>query len=233
MVEILSVVDGSVPLYVRSNASFYEQLAEEFYSTVYKEQDEETYRELFAGYCFKWRRDMTNEDVQDYLLKSGCMENEDIQAIRRFYIEHAEPFQQAMLSSGLKEGGKYTLLYLNEFGFPVLDRITFYRMAPKQYAQHTDAVSMVVRKAGARKSVRICLCNCSLAIYEGWHKIKDTDTYVCLDNQITEGGLVAVTTKRTKYSCFDARFFTDVVTRLGKPLLEYRIFVKAGDKMYA
>ena len=219
----------TMPAYIRSNAGFYDRIAEEFYEETAKARTKEEYDLAFAKICRCWMKDLTNEDVQRYLLESGIMEAEDMAAIRKFYIDNAGDFQKAILSANMQEGKKYTLVYLNDFGFPVLDKITFYGCSPCQYAQYTDAVKMIFKRARKRTMMGKYFYGTSLAIYEGWYDISKEDTYKKTGESST------VTTYISKYTCFDSRYFSDMVEKLGTPLVEYRNFrVREADgKVFA
>ena len=228
MMETYYNTTNTLPSYIRSNAGLYDRIAETFYTEIAKAHTEEEYKNTFSKMCRYYMKDFSNEDVQRYLLESGTMETEDIEAIKQFYIDNAEPLQKTILSSNMEEGKRYTLVYMNEFGFPVADKITFMSVTPCQYAQYTDAVKMVFKRARKRNAIAKYFYNCSIAIYEGWHDLQKEDTY----NKTRE--TAEVTCYMSKYTCFDSRFFSDAVEKFGKPLAEYRNF-KTGTngKVYA
>lgn len=206
--------------YIRSNAGFYNHIAEEFFSVTCQTPTKEEYEKLLFCFCRRWQRELTDENVLEYFVESGEMELDTINEFRMFYLENAEPFQKAIISAGLIVGKKYTLVYMNEFGFPVADKIVFKGISICQYAQFTDAIKMTVRRARKRADVYINFYDCSLAIYEGWNDIPEDVSNVKINDHL----------RQSKYGCFDARYFDDCVTYFGKPVVEYRNFkVRESD----
>lgn len=206
--------------YIRSNAGFYNHIAEEFFTITCQAPTKEEYEKLLFSFCKRWQRELTDENVLEYLIESGEMDPDTVDEFRQFYIENAEPFQKAIINANLIVGNKYTLVYMNEFGFPVADKIVFKGVSPCQYAQYTDAVKMTARRARKRTDERITFYDCSLAIYEGWKELPDEVSHVKINDHL----------KQSKYSCFDARYFEDCVEYFGKPVVEYRNFkVRESD----
>lgn len=206
--------------YVRSNASFYNHIAEEFFTTTCQTKTMEGYVKLLFSFCKRWKRELTDENVLEYFVESGEMEPDTIDEFRQFYIENAEPFQKAIINANLVKGNKYTLVYMNEFGFPVADKIVFKGVSICQYAQFTDAIKMTIRRARKRTDVSINFYDCSLAIYEGWNDLPEDVSHVKINDHL----------RQSKYSCFDARYFEDCVKYFGEPVVEYRNFkVRESD----
>lgn len=217
-----------LPAYIKSNAEFYNRIAEDFYSRTAKAHTKDEYLTEFSNVCNYWKRDLTDDNVIKYFILSGVMEIDDIKAIQQYYIDNAEDFQKAILSANLEKGKKYTLVYLNEYGFPIADKITFDSMNVCQYAQYTDAVKMTFKRYKKRGLTGRYFYNCSLAIYEGWHDSTKQDVYNTVEE--TENATIY----KSKYTCFDARFFSEMVERLGKPLFEYKAFkVGKNGTVYA
>ena len=200
--------------YIRSNASFYNHIAEGFFNTTSAAHTKEEYNKLLFSFCKKWQRELTDENVLAYFLESGEMEPDIIQEFRQFYIDNAEPFQKAIINANLIIGKKYTLVYMNEFGFPVADKIVFKGVFLCQYAQYTDAIKMMARRARKRTDVYINFYDCSMAIYEGWKDLPETVSHEKIGEYLY----------KSKYACFDARYFEDCVRYFGKPVVEYRNF---------
>lgn len=217
------------PSYISSQTKFYNQIAENYFSSIASAHTKEEYDAVMAQICRKWMREFTNENVLTYYLESGQMDSDDIETIRKYYVDHAEPFQKAVLSANLKCGRKYTLVYLSEFGFPVADKITFRDVTPCQYAQYTDAVRMVYRAARKRSDVAHYFYNCSIAIFEGWRDMDDKIGY----EKVNETDNVI--TWKSKYTCFDASFFEDSIKSMGTPFFEYRNYKtrKTDGKVFA
>ncbi len=224
-----SYIYNTLPTYIVSNTGYFQNIVEEFFSKTASAHTKDEYVKSFSAVCRRYMKDLTDENVQRYLLKSGLMELETIEEIKQFYIDNAGELQRTILSANMQQGRKYTLVYLNEFGFPVADRIVFHSISICQYAQFTDAVKITFKRYRKRSYDGCYFYDQSIAIYEGWHELKKEDTY----NKVEE--TEKVTMWKSKYSCFDAAFFTDIVTRLGKPIAEYRNFKvrKADGKVFA
>ena len=206
--------------YIRSNSSFYNRIAEEFFSVTCQAPTKEEYDKLYFSFCKRWQRELTDENVLEYFIESGGMEPDTIAEFRQFFIENAEPFQKAIINAGLVIGNKYTLVYMNEFGFPVADKIMFKGVSPCQYAQFTDAIKMTVRRARKRTDECINFYDCSLAIYEGWKDLPEDVSHIKINDHL----------KQSKYSCFDSRYFDDCVNYFGNPVVEYKNFkVRESD----
>lgn len=206
--------------YIRSNAGFYNRIARKYFTVISQAKTKEEYEKLFYSFCKRWQRELTDENVLSYFVESGEMEPDTIAEFKQFYIDHAEPFQKAIINANLIIGSKYTLVYMNEFGFPVADKIVFKGVSPCQYAQYTDAIKMTVRRARKRSDVYINFHDCSMAIYEGWHDLPEDVTHVKISDNL----------RQSKYGCFDARYFDDCVKYFGKPAVEYRNFkVRESD----
>lgn len=206
--------------YIRSNASFYNHIVEEFFTVTCQAQTREEYEKLLFSFCKRWQRELTDENVLDYLVESGEMKPDTVDEFRQFYIENAEPFQKAIINANLIQGNKYTLVYMNEFGFPVADKIVFKSVSICQYAQFTDAIKMTVRRARKRTDERINFYDCSLAIYEGLKDLPEDVSHVKINGHL----------RQSKYSCFDVKYFEDCVKYFGNPVVEYRKFkVRESD----
>jgi hypothetical protein len=200
--------------YIRSNAGFYDHIAREYYSVTAQAKTKEEYNKFMFTFCKRWKKELTDENVLAYFLESGEMETDTIEEFKRFYIDNAEQFQKTIINANLIIGKKYTLVYMNDFGFPVADKIVFKGASPCQYAQYTDAIKLTVRRAKKRSDVYVNFYDCSLAIYEGWHELPEDVAYERVNDHL----------RLSKYSCFDARYFEDCVNYFGKPIVEYRNF---------
>lgn len=207
-----------LPPYILHQTGFYNQIAKEYYEETAKAHIKEDFEQALDHMCQKWRRELTDQNVMMYYLESGEMEPDEIKTIQQWYIDHAEPFQKAMIDADLQPGGKYTIFYLNDFGFPVTRKITFHGMWPCQYAQYTDAIKIEFREFRKRSDIVTTLYNCSVAIYEGWKELNREDVQKKVSDQN------GVEVWQSKYGCFDARFFEDGLTALGKPLLVWKNF---------
>ena len=114
------------------------------------------------------------------------------------------------------------------FSFPVSQKITLHSVEETNWAQYDDAVRFVFKPYRKRRYYQKYFYNCSLAIYDGWVDLDKNVGY-----QIEERNGIKI--KKSLYSCFDSRFFTDAIQSLGKPMFEYRHFEtrKSDGKVFA
>ena len=131
-----------IPRYILSQKCFYNSIAENFYTTTSQAHTKEEYEKALKTVCNKWRGELTDSDVLNYFFIEGIMEIETINEIKQYFIDNAGEFQKTILNANLKQGNKYTLVYMSEFGFPIADKITFDNITPVQYAQYEDAILM-------------------------------------------------------------------------------------------
>jgi len=143
-------------------------------------------------------------------------------------LEYAEPLQKAILNARLVKGGKYTLVYCNDFGFPVSVKITFEFIELTTYAQHSDVVKMLFVPYRKRKMRGKYFYNMSVMIFEGWQDMKEEDTKTVLKDD----GVVKTTI--SKYACFDSRYIDDLEKVFKNPVVIYKDY-KTGvnGKIYA
>ena len=113
------------------------------------------------------------------------------------------PLQAAFYRAGMKKDMRYTLVMLNDFGFPVALRLTFTSATLTTYAQYPDAVNMIFTPVKKRLSRYMYLYNHSFLIYSGWRELKDNIAY-----NVSQDG--STTTRMSKYACFDERFMDDI-----------------------
>lgn len=217
------------PLYIRNQAEYYQQIAQDHFETISKAKTKQEYDEAMSRSCIFHRRDFCNPDVMQYYLESGIMEPEEVEIIKQWYIQYAGDFQKTILSANLKVGEKYTLVYLNEFGFPVAQKIVLQSVDLATYAQHDDVVLLTFKPYRKRSLYRKYFYDCSLSIYQGWRDLKESDIY----NVLSENDRVTV--KQSKYGCFDARFYEDIVKSWGDALVNYRKYKvrKSDGKVFA
>ena len=143
-------------------------------------------------------------------------------------LKYAGPIQTAFLKAGMKHGGRYTIFRLNDFGYPVAQKIEFQSMTLTTYAQHWDAVELIYRPCRSRKVYKTWFYVGSFAICKGWQDLPENFGYEVL--QSSSG----VTISRSKYGCFDSRFFEDMKAVIKDVLTiseDYRVGV--NGKVYA
>lgn len=167
------------------------------------------------------------EDGEELESKTVVTKQEALTAFYEMLQKYADPFQKAVYGK-LEEGRKYTLVYLNDFGFPVTQKITFHSMDCRTYAQHSDVIEMFFTPYRKRNQYRQIFYNQSLMIFEGWQDMKESDT----KETIKENDSMKVT--KSKYACFDARYIDDLEHVFKNPIVVYKDY-KTGvnGKIYA
>lgn len=142
--------------------------------------------------------------------------------------KYAESLQKALYNAKMVEGGKYTLVYLNDFGFPVAQRITYHEMQLCTYVQYSDCVRLVFTPYRKRKMYAKTFYNTSLMIFEGWQDLKEED----IKNTISDNGKVKTTI--SKYGSFDAQYIDDLEKVFKNPVVIYKDYKQGvNGKMYA
>ena len=126
------------------------------------------------------------------------------------------------------EGERYTLVYLNDFGFPVAQKIIFQSMELTTYAQYSDVVKMIFKPYRKRSLYQKYFYNNSLMIFKGWQDMKESDTKEILkDND-------SLKIIKSKYSGFDARYIDDLEKVFKNPVVIYKNFKEGKNgKLYA
>lgn len=155
------------------------------------------------------------EEIEEKISKS---EKEAMDLYKKMVEKYLEPLQKAVFMAGLVPGNKYTLFYLNDFGFPVCQKITFERMEFSTYAQYSDVVKLVFKPYRKRSMYQKYFYNCSLSIFEGWQDLKEED----IKTTIRENEHIKIT--QSKYSCFDANYIKDGNKILKNPIMIYEDF---------
>lgn len=143
-------------------------------------------------------------------------------------LEFQKAIAELVIAGKLVPGNKYTLVYLNDFGWPVSQKITLHSTEETHYSQYDDAVRFVFKPYRKRNYYQKYFYNCSLAIYNGW---VDLDKNVGYQVEKRNGMVI----RKSLYGCFDARFYIDAVASLGEPILDYRHFTtrKTDGKVFA
>jgi hypothetical protein len=151
---------------------------------------------------------------------------------RRIFSEmlqhHAEPLQKAFSGAGLVPGGRYTIFSLNDFGFPSIQKITFHEMEFTTYAQHRDVVNLIFTPYRKRKRYSKLFHDQSFISCDGWQDVDESN----VKDTLTDSPDIRIT--KTKYSCFDARYFEDAQKYLTNIIAVYKDY-KTGTngKVYA
>lgn len=201
------------PSYITSQPGFYQNIVNQYYTAIASAKTEEEYNTALSSICRRFRNDFTNQYVMAYLVNECGFEDEE--TVNQWYIDNAGPIQKAFLSADLKAGCKYTLVYYSDFGFPVSVQITFDSMKICGYAQYDDAVLLFFKQKGKRKIIgKYFYGYKKLAIYEGWKELPEDFSF----NTIRTGS--DYTLKKSKYTSFDDRYFSDSVNYFGTPILQ-------------
>lgn len=190
------------------------------------------YAELFGGYSGKRKIIVSasepfsgeysvmamyenGEEIEEI---SPQTEQEAIKAWDAMMEKYLEPLQKAIFKAGLIPGERYTLFYLNDFGFPVCQKIVFEGMKFTTYAQYSDVVKLKFKPYRKRSLYEKFFYNCSLSIFKGWQDLKEEDT----KETLKEDEQVKIT--RSKYSCFDANYIKDGNRLLKNPVMIFENF---------
>lgn len=167
------------------------------------------------------------EDGEEIESKTAENEADALKTFDEIFNNHAGKLQKAVCGK-LKEGEKYTLVFLNDFGFPVTQKIVFHSATCTTYAQHSDCIDMIFTPYRKRAKYRKYFYNCSLMIFEGWQDLKETDT----KEVVRDDGETKLL--KSKYACFDRAYIEDVERILKNPVVIYKDY-KTGvnGKVYA
>lgn len=167
------------------------------------------------------------EDGTELESTTAATEKEAAKAFDEILLKYAEPLQKALYNK-LKEGEKYTLVYLNDFGYPVAQKIKFHSMKCTTYAQYSDVVEMVFTPYRKRSQVKKRFYESSLMVFKGWQELKEDDTHEVLKNN------ESVKITKSKYSCFDSRYIDDLENSFKDAVVIYKNYkIGKNGKMYA
>ena len=200
------------------------------------------HEELGGGYAMGPRYTVDTAEIEQGLFETMVLRNSDDELdVRRtdneeqarkdfaeLLLKYAGQIQSAFLKADMQQGKRYTIFRLNDFGFPVAQKIEFVSMKLTTYAQHWDAVEIIYRPCRSRKTYKTWFYEGSFAICKGWQDLPENFGYEVL--QSTSG----VTISKSKYGCFDSRFFEDMKTVIRDVLAvceDYRVGV--NGKVYA
>ena len=141
--------------------------------------------------------------------------------------KYAGPLQKAVNAAGLVPGHRYTLVYLNDFGFPVARKITYHSMRFKTYAQYSDVVELVFTPYRKRSKHSDLFYNRSLMIFDGWQDMDEA----AISDVLKDDGNVKVT--QSKYTCFSANYIEDLEKAFKDPVLVYKDYRRGTNgKLY-
>lgn len=159
------------------------------------------------------------ENGEELESRTVSTEIEVIKVFDNLLLKYTEPLQCALYNK-LQPGKKYTLVYLNEFGFPVAQKITFHSMRTTTYAQYSDVMEMIFTPYRKRTKYRKLIYNCSMMIFEGWQDLKEEE----LKETLEDNKNVKIT--KSKYGCFDSRYIDDLENCFKNPVVIYIRIIK-------
>lgn len=145
-------------------------------------------------------------DSEELDCRTSYTEEQAKKDFKELLMKYAGKVQNTFLKADMKPGQRYTIFRMNDFGFPVAQKITFESMDLTTYAQHWDTVGMVYRPFRSQKSYRTFFFEGSFAICEGWQDLPENFGYEVLKSTSE------VTVSRSKYLCFDSRYFEEMKT---------------------
>lgn len=133
-------------------------------------------------------------------------------------VRYAEPLQREFMCAELTEGEHYTLVYLSEWGFPVVEKITYHGHSFATYAQYSDVVKLSCTPYRKRsRHTKYITGSHELMIFKGWQDLTNKNSFL-FDH--AEAGKIRVL--RSKYSCHDGRYLDDLRKAFRNPALIYR-----------
>lgn len=159
------------------------------------------------------------ENGEELESRAVSTEIEAIKVFDNLLLKYMEPLQCALYNK-LQPGKKYTLVYLNEFGSPVAQKITFHSMRTTTYAQYSDVMEMIFTPYRKRTKYRKLIYNCSMMIFEGWQDLKEEE----LKETLEDNKNVKIT--KSKYGCFDSRYIDDLENCFKNPVVIYIRIIK-------
>lgn len=171
--------------------------------------------EVFPGEYSVMAMYENGEEIEEEITHTG---KEAIDFFYQMAEKYMEPLQRAVFTAGLERGKKYTLFYLNDFGFPVCQKVIFERAEFTTYAQYSDVVKLIFKPYRKRNLYQKYFYNCSLSIFEGWQNLKEEDT----KEVIKENSHVKII--RSKYGCFDGNYIKDGNGILKNPVMIHENF---------
>jgi len=123
----------------------------------------------------------------------------------------------------LKVGGKYTVLFTNDFLGCSTFQITLERAHVDKWAQYSDAVYLEFRRKRKRRSERMVFAgeHKKFAVFNG-HIDIPTDPFMAEE----DSGVAGVTVRKSRYSSFDKRYFTDAIDVATNHMKQYPVVAK-------
>lgn len=169
-----------------------------------------------------------DEDGEELTGHKAHDEDSITEAFYNLINQYAEPLQKTVYCARLVPGGKYTLAYCNEFGFPVAQKITLDSVQLTSYAQFSDCVRLAFIPYCKRTKYTKTFYNTSLLIFEGWQDLPKNFGFT------VKRETADCTMLKSNYSCFDSHYIDDIEKILKNPVVVYKNY-KTGvnGKIYA
>ena len=122
-------------------------------------------------------------------------------------LENPVPAAEQLITSGLKEGDKFTLIHIGEFGSLTCTNAVFYSWETKKYAQYDDNIRLVFKPVGRRGLYEANL-HTPFLIYFGYVQIPEDVLW-----EKMESSTPGVTCKKTRFLSCDRRQYDAVIER--------------------
>ena len=200
--------------YINSNKNYYIKMVDNYYDSISQAKNQKDFLERLTSFCNRYISEVFNNEIMEYVSYNGYLDEGDYKKINEWKYDNLGETQKAFLNAELQEGKRYTLVYFNDFGFPLAYKITFNSVEVATYAQYRDAVKLIYKRKGGRKLLGHYFYNTEILIYEGWKDLAEEVTY------IKEHENKNVSVKTSKYRCFDKRYIEDCIKYLGNPILK-------------
>lgn len=131
--------------------------------------------------------------------------------------KYAGPLQRTIASADLQPGGRYTLVFHNEFGFPIAQMVTFCGYAMRTYAQHSDVVQLkVVYRREKKQWLKLFIGYEPLLIFKGWQQLPESALWN------VKHSASGTTMRVSKYESFSNQYIEDALRILKDPVVIYR-----------
>jgi hypothetical protein len=110
---------------------------------------------------------------------------------------------------------KITIYIMNDFGFPCIIHTVLNKVEMGSYAQYREALTIIHKPKGKRnlRGFRMYGSHKVFLIWEGWKDI-DPQAFVKGESKNPE-----VTITKSKYTCFNSGYTTDILNSTEKPYL--------------
>lgn len=201
-----------IPSYIKASEGFYLNLLDKIYTEIARAKTEQEYMNTIESLCLNNRSELMNENVLQFFINEEYETEKIVSDIKQYYISHLQPYQNAIISLGLEQNKKYTIVTMGEFGSISCQKITFDRVVPATYAQFDDAVKMTFKPFKKRSLYQSYFYNNKeILIYKGWKDFDNDSLYAITETK-------DCTTRTSKHTCFDRSMFDDVLEQLGEPM---------------